>query len=212
VRRLKGKPFMQMQQAIAPILRFETRAKQNPALSLEAGRPVFQDIDMLVITPPGTRDSFEAEASTWLAAKRNAAALGQYPLDWIEKFEAGYQRWKSGNEMPEDGWALKMCPAFTPAEIAACLSIDIKTVESLSQVQDTGLNMLGLNGRILRDRARALLSEGQDKGKLSMQIESMAADLQTTKESLKSAQEKITELEAALQAKPKLGLPRKEAA
>jgi len=191
---------MDMQKQMAPILKFETRAKQNMDASLKAGRPVFEDVDMLVITPPGTRDTFEADAKTWLAAKRDAAARGQYPLDWIDKFEEGYTRWKSGNAMPESGWALKMCPAYTPAEVAMCAGANVATVESLAQVPDGGLNLLGLHGRILRDRARQLLASDENKNQLIGKVETLTADLETTQASLKSAHEKIQELEAALQA------------
>jgi hypothetical protein len=192
---------MELQKPLAPILKFETRAKQNMDASLKAGRPVFEDVDMLVITPPGTRDTFEADAKTWLAAKRDAAARGQYPLDWIDKFEEGYARWKSGNAMPESGWALKMCPAYTPAEVAMCAGADVATVESLAQVPDGGLNLLGLHGRILRDRARALLASDENKNQLIGKVETLNADVETLTESLKSANAKIQELESALQAK-----------
>lgn len=187
-----------IQTDMAPVIRFETRSKQDNTKSLEAGRPVFVDVDYLVISPPGTKDTFEAEATEWLGNKRRAAALGNYNLEWIDKFEAGYARWKSGQEMPETGWSLRMCPAFTPGEINAALAIDIKTVESLSQVPDTGLGMLGLNGRVIRDKARALMDNANDSAKVAVQMASMKADIATLTDSVIARDEKIAELEAAL--------------
>lgn len=193
---------MQVQQQLAPVLRFETRPKQDNTKSLEAGRPVFVDVDYLTITSPGTRDTFEAEAAQWLSQKRREAALGNYNLEWIDKFEEGYKRWKNGQEMPEEGWSLRMCPAFSPAEISACLAIDVKTVEALAQVPDSGLNMLGLNGRVMRDKAKNLMSE---TGGVATRMAALEADVQTMKSGIESRDQKIAELEAALREKKQKG-------
>lgn len=94
---------MQVQQQLAPVLRFETRPKQDNTKSLEAGRPVFVDVDYLTITSPGTRDTFEAEAAQWLSQKRREAALGNYNLEWIDKFEEATSVGKTGRKCQKKG-------------------------------------------------------------------------------------------------------------
>ena len=181
-----------------PFVRFETRAVQDPAESLKAGRPMFKDVPMVIVMQHGSRDEYEKNAEEWLDQKHREAAAGTFPPEWVDAFKHKFSEWKKGNEIPVTGTPLKLWPGATPAEVAGAAAINIHTVEDLAMVPDSGLHMLGLNGRVLRDKAKTYLKASEDSGKVAAEIASLKADKETQAETIKSLQEKIKELEAAL--------------
>jgi hypothetical protein len=154
-----------------PFVRFEEREYGlNAEASTAAGRPVPKVELMACITSAGSKDVHERPAKEWIDQKRALAAKGEYPLDWVDMFERQYEQYLKGNELPRDGTPIKTWQMLTKDQINRCLACNIATVEDLEMVPDSGLSMMGLDARAMRDMARAWLKEGKEKGSVAKEL------------------------------------------
>jgi hypothetical protein len=189
-----------------PYVQFETRALPDRAASEASGRVVFKDVDFVMITPSGSRDIVEKIAEEWLREINKKALDDLYPVLWAQHFRAKFDEWKKGNELPENGLALKMWPIITPAELQHCLNANVRTVEDLAQLNEEGMALIGMGGRSLKQKAEAYIQAANNGGKLAERIGSLEVALSTLTEQLAREREKNAELEA------EIGKGRKKAA
>lgn len=137
-----------------PHIRFETRTEEDRNASIEAGRMIYKDVDWIIVTPHGARDSNEDHAVAWIEKKANAARQGTFDIEILGKIRKAYEAYKEGKELPVDGTPLAMLPhLFTPAEIANCKSLNILSLETLSQANEETIARLGMGGREMKNRA-----------------------------------------------------------
>lgn len=196
-----------LQEKRPPFVRFEYQSRPDPVASLKEGRPVHKDVAVAIVMQFGSRDEFVKDAEEWIDQKHREAANGTFDPDWVKGFRHKFDEWKKGNDIGVVGTHLKVWPGISPAEIVNCASLNIHTVEDLAQVSDAHLGSLGLNGRILRDKAKAYLSAASETGKLVEHLATLQADVQTKDGMIKELQEKVAALEAAA---PRRGRPPKE--
>lgn len=196
-----------LQEKRPPFVRFEYQSRPDPAASLKEGRPVHKDVPVAIVMQFGSRDEFVKDADDWLDQKHREAANGTFDPEWVKGFRHKYDEWKKGNDVSVVGTHLKVWPAISPAEVVNCAGLNIHTVEDLAQVPDGNLGALGLNGRILRDKAKAYLAAASEGGKLVEQIATLQADLQTRDGIIQELQAKVAALEAG---QPRRGRPPKE--
>lgn len=154
-----------LQKAGRPHVRFETRSEENRTESIEQGRKVYRDRDWVIITPPGGKDVVENHAEQWLANIRDRSQVGQYDPEWVDTFSKMYSLFKEGKDMPEEGTPLRMSTTiFTPAEIANCLAVNIRTLEQLAGANEEAMGRIGMGGRALKMRAQEAIKIGEGKG------------------------------------------------
>jgi len=155
----------------APFVRFEEREYGiNLEASTSAGRPVPKVEVMACITASGSKDVHEKPAQQWLDEKRALAVKGEYPLEWVDMFARQFEQYLKGNELPRDGTPLKTWQMLTKDQINRCLANSVTTVEDLEMIPDSGLHMLGLDGRAMRDMARSWIKEGKEKGSVAKEL------------------------------------------
>lgn len=172
-----------IQQGGMPHVRFETRTEEDRAASIEQQRKVYRDVDWIVVTPHGSRDSMENHAEQWIANKMAQAHAGNYDIEWVQKYRKMYEMYKEGKELPVDGTPLAMLAhLFSPAEIANCKSLNVLSLETLAQANEETIARLGMGGRELKHRAQeAVKLAGAGTGdalKISA-LQTENADLQT---------------------------------
>jgi hypothetical protein len=106
---------------------FHTAAVLNPAASTKAGRPIYDDIDMITIRTPGSQlTSIVADAKKYTPGRPVLADK--------------YRQWKAGQLESAGGTPLENFPfLFTkPSLIAELKYRHIHTVEQLATLSDTG--------------------------------------------------------------------------
>lgn len=152
-------------QEVMPFVRFETKSYgRNEAASIASGVHVPNTATFVIITSHGSKDSSDFIAEEWLPRKRAEASRGAYNLEWVEHFEKQYKAWKEGHELPRNGTPILTWQAISPEQNARLRAIGYQVVEDLAALPDSSLGSIGLDGRHLRDLARAWLAEGKDKG------------------------------------------------
>jgi hypothetical protein len=103
-------------------VQFKTEAVLNPAASTKAGRPIYDDIDMIVIRTPGSQLTSIVSPIKY----------------YMDRFGAKYRDWKSGQAEAASGTPLENFPfLFTkPSVIAELKYRNVFTVEQLAGLPD----------------------------------------------------------------------------
>lgn len=184
-----------LQPARPPHVRFEKRPLEDRAASIEAGHMVYKDVDFAIITPVGGKDVIEKVAAEWLADIEKKSHVGQYDPDWVDRFKKMHGLWQRDEELPEDGTPIKTSQLFTPAEIANCAAVGIRTLEDLAAANEEALGRIGMGARNMKERAKnALLAMGGEAVKLASQLSAAQSEIDLLKEQLANAVAKIDQL------------------
>lgn len=169
---------------------FFREAVRNEVKSLEAGRPVFDMIEMVRIIIPGDNLS-----SPVRLVKES---------DQVNYADA-YRRFKNEEEMVYDGTPVDAWPRLELKQVYALKAQNFFTVESIASCSDSNLAKLGLGGSLLRDMAKAYLEASKAGGaaeryvaenaKLRTDMESMTRTIGDLKQLIeKMAREKGTDV------------------
>lgn len=175
-----------------PHVRFETRPAEDRAASIEAGHKKYRDFDWVIVTPSGGKDVREDHAEAWLAKIEGQAQTGMYDYEWARDFRKMYEMFRDGKEMPETGTPLRMCTTlFTPAEIANCLAVNVRTLEDLAGANEEALGRIGMGSRALKTRAQEAIKTGEGK-ESAMKVEALSVENAALKE-------RVTDLTAVVE-------------
>lgn len=172
-----------------PYLTFERRAVEDRNASNAAGHYVSRDVDFVVLTRPGSRDTVEKEVDGWLKDCAAHVKNQRMPGTWLTAFRDAYASWKAGEEIPEKGTPVKGWPVLSPSAQKDLVAAGIRTVEDLAEIPDQDLQGICIGAAQFKAKAKAWLLAAKDTGKLAEQLTSM----QQTLESLRL----LTETQAA---------------
>ena len=149
-------------------IKFHTQAVLHPANSTKAGRPIYDDVDMITIRTPGSQLT-------------SIVAPVKYYMD---RFGDKYRLWKSSQLEAASGTPLENFPfLFTkPSMIAELKYRNIFTVEQLAELTDTGKQSI-MGGHELCKRAADWISqtaedaEDAEKEELKARLASMEVQM-----------------------------------
>lgn len=170
-----------------PYLRFEKRPIERRD---EAGNISYVDVDYVLITQPGGKDTLEKIWKEWFPYIESLARQGAYPADWIPIFREAYGAWERGQSAPVRGTPVINWPAATPAEVKMLTMLGILAVEDVAEMNEEVIARVGMGARALRQKAQAWLA-GKDGASLANQLTAKQAEIDR-------ANMRISELETAL--------------
>lgn len=103
-----------------PYVTFERRPVEDRMASAASGCYRTKDVDFVIVTRPGSRDTVEKEAEVWLReiaerAKPQRGQPPQIPPEWPAAFRSAYERWKNNEEEPVNGTPIKGWPVLSPS-------------------------------------------------------------------------------------------------
>ena len=180
-----------------PFFMFQDREHgSDPEKSKEAGYEVPRLMTFILITPHGHKgDPLEFFAEEFIERKGREAREGRYDHAWVSEFKAGLAAHREGKEIPRHG-----TPLITWERILKSRREQLvrryQTLEDLAAVPDSSLGEIGLDGRVLRDMAKAELQAKKDLSPVVMELAS-------AKETMRQQQEQIDHLMARLDAQEK---------
>ena len=151
-----------------PILRFFIEAVENKFKSAEAGRPIYDNVEMISIINPGSKDEF--------IKKVDAAAR--------QRFGPQYEHWKRTQEQPAEGTPLEMVPFLNPAQVREFKALNIPTLEHLANLHDGPIQKIGMGGLELVRKAQAYLKAAGDNSvvtKLAAENQRLKGEIETLK-------------------------------
>ena len=140
---------------------FKNHASLNNARSVEEGRPIFDDIEVVEIRSPGSKDFkvFPATAfSHWETSPYNGE---QTKVTYAERFSHQYQQFKAKTAQTKSGTPLEYAPFMSVGKCAEMRAQNIYTVEALAAIDGAELKNLGTGGRELKNAAMEYMAEAK---------------------------------------------------
>lgn len=162
---------------------FKTIAVPNEAKSREAGRPIFDDMEVVEIRFGGDRNKisvFPAHAETGLV---DGADGYTQKITYAQRFPEQYRRFKESNAQVMSGTPLDELPFLTQAKRSELKALNIHTAEALSSLEGQSLKTLGIGGRDLKEQAATYLqsaSGSAELDKLRRENEALRAQVQAS--------------------------------
>lgn len=138
---------------------FELRAVEDRAESMEAGHPVFKDVEYAIITMPGGQLVVDKVIDEALLYEWKNGSNRKPPSPFAL---TAYQAWKDGREIPVNGIDLKNWPGVTPAQIKMCHGTNIYSVEDLAEANDEAKRRMGMGALALINKAKSYLENAED--------------------------------------------------
>jgi len=143
------------------VVLFKHHHVRNATRSLKEGREIFDDLEIVEIRLPGSKDvkAFPATAfSHWLD---NPFTGEQTAVTYAERFARQYQQFKAKAAQTKSGTPLDLAAFLTEARRAELRAQNVYTVEQLAAIEGTELKNLGPYGRDLKNNAVAFIEEGR---------------------------------------------------
>lgn len=147
-----------------PHVAFEVRPVEDRQASIAQGHYVAKDVIFAIVTRPGSRDSSDFEAETWLKGVRQKVDAGSIPSTWLDEFTRRYEAFKRNEALPESGTPIKGWQLLPPSAQQTILQAGFRTVEELAQAGDAEIRGIGTGAITFREKARAWLDEAKTKG------------------------------------------------
>lgn len=132
---------------------FFMKPVENPAKSKAAGRPIFEDREMVRIAFPG--DNKREHVAPAHEVHYHSAARRQ--MTYAERFAASYKAFKDANGEYVSGTPLAQLPFLTESRRAEFKAAGIKTAEQLAGLPDVTIKKMGMGTREFVTQAQAYL-------------------------------------------------------
>jgi hypothetical protein len=157
------------------IVKFYHDAKENKFKSHEAGRPVFDDIEMCEINFPADRAK-----SLFVPAHSEWKRFGTTRVTYAERFKEHYARFKLNEGPVVEGTPLSEAPFLSMAQKASLKALQVYTIEQLASLTGQALKNIGAGGLAIQQQAEAYLSTASgtaDAVKMRIEIEELKRQL-----------------------------------
>jgi hypothetical protein len=159
------------------VVKFRADKTKNEAKTKLAGRPIFDDVELVEIRSAGDRNTvkvFPAHAQhRWITNEDGEQEIETYAMRWSEQ----YRRFKEGRMQIQDGTPLSELPFLTEAKRAELKALNIHTAETLASLDGLNLRTLGMGGRELKNQAEAYIQSASGSAKVT-EMATQIAELQ----------------------------------
>jgi len=186
------------------VVLFKHLAQQNEIKSLEAGRPIYDDIEVCEIRAPGSKDVKVFPATAFARWVDDPFTGRQTKQSYAERFPHQYRQFKSHATQTKSGTPLEHATFLTEGRRAELRAQNVYTVEQLAAIEGAELKNLGPNGRDMKNAATEYIEEGRSSApnmKMMAELEALKArnaileeDLQAKKNRPQSAEDQFEEM------------------
>lgn len=149
-------------QKAALVATFKVHSILNEKKSKEAGRPIYDDMEICEIRTAGDRNSVKVFPAHEVS-HREELEDGGYgdEVTYAMRFADQYRRFKDGHTQSQTGTPLEECPFITQAKRFELKALNVHTAEALASLDGTPLKQLGIGGRELKNQAQAYLDNAK---------------------------------------------------
>lgn len=172
---------------------FKTITTPNEAKSKEAGRPIFDEMEVCELRFGGdmqNRPVFPAHDGTYLTREDGSTEFVTY----AERFPKQYERFKAGKAQAKDGTPLEEAPFLSSKQRSELKGLQIYTVEQLASLDDRRLKTLGMDGRTLQQAASAYIFNATSSAE-AVRLAAENAELRERLAKAEAAQTKAAKVE-----------------
>ena len=162
----------------ALVATFRMMALKNEARSSAEGRPIFEDVEVVEIRVPGSRNWTPYPAAAHSHWENNPFSGEQTSRTYIERFPRQYAQFKAQLQQTKTGTPLDHAPFLSEGKRAELRAQNIYTVEQLAAIDGQELKNLGPNGRDQKNRADEYLAASRENApatQLQAELEALRA-------------------------------------
>ena len=146
---------------------FRNGTVPNRVKSAEAGRPIYDDVELCELRYPGTRDY-----GVYPATERSHWDVDQFtgeqrPITYAERFSKQYQQFKAQQQQTKSGTPLDYLPFLTEGKRAELRAMNIYTAEALAIVDGSELKNLGPGGREMKNKTIEFLESSNETARIT---------------------------------------------
>jgi hypothetical protein len=187
--------------ALVPL--FRNDPQPNKVKSDREGRPVFDDVEVVDVRYPGSRNygTYPAnQMSCWITDPYSGE---QRPITYAERFQRQYRQFKEHQAQTKSGTPLDYAGFLTEAKRAELRAQNIYTVEVLAEIEGAELKNLGPGGREFKDRAAQYIANGRSNVpnlELKAEVEALRASMQVLEDDNTALKARLTSPEAQFEA------------
>lgn len=177
------------------VVLFKHLAFESPEKSAEAGRPIFEDVEVCEIRAPGCKDVKVFPATFFSRWVDDPFTGMQRKESYAERFSHQYQQFKARANQTKIGTPLEHAPFLTDARRAEFRAQNIYTVEALAAIDGNELKNLGPGGRDFKNQALEFIEQASasvPNKRIEAELEALRAQnavLQEDNAALRSARQ-----------------------
>lgn len=152
--------------------RFFADAIENPKRTKEAGRPMFDDVEMVEFL-------FLDDRNTKFVAPADERSRGNGPT-YAERYPREYEAFKRGAARAATGTPLEHWPILTTSRVHELKAMGILSVDELADATEGVIRNIGRDGRTLQEQARAFIGTAKDgagTAALAAEVEKLRAQI-----------------------------------
>jgi len=150
------------------IVKFETR---YPFIDQDHPDKGVKEVDYVIVTSVGQ--------AKYTETPMRIADVKRMTNGMWDIVRPHYERWKEGNELPEDGTPLRSWNGANPNQVEILIAQRIRTVEDLAMLPDSGLERMGA----VRDAAKRWVA-ASDTREVASQMATMQAENEALKQQM----------------------------
>jgi hypothetical protein len=140
---------------------FKSLPFKNEALTAKAGRPIYEDREVVELRYPGSRNVGVFPSTAMSHWDSDPETGEQHIVTYAERFPRQYQQFKAQATQTKTGTPLMYANFITEARKAELRALNIYTVEALASIDGHELKNLGMGGREMKNKAMEYLEESK---------------------------------------------------
>jgi hypothetical protein len=153
---------------------FKIHTTKNEAKSREAGRPIFDDMEVVEVRFAGDRNKISVFPAHVICGEATDDNGDTIKITYAQRWSDQYKRFKAKEQQVAEGTPVDELPFLTQAKRSELKALSIYTAEALAALDGQPLKNLGQGGRDLKNQAQAYL----DNASGSANVTKMAAELE----------------------------------
>lgn len=180
---------------IVPVFKIHTT--KNEAKSKEAGRPIFDEMEVVEVKFPGNRYQVSVFPAHHVWAHVRTEDGTSQPQTYAERWPDQYRRFKMGQTQTMAGTPVDELPFLSASKRSELKALSVYTAETLAALDGNELKAIGQGGRELKNQAIAYLENATGSAvvtRLAAEVEELKAALA---EALKSPLPKTDPVEVS---------------
>ena len=171
---------------VTPI--FKVLALKNESKTREAGRPIFDDMEVVEVRFAGSNSVSVFPATSFSHWEVNPESGEQEKVTYAERWARQYQQFKRREVQTKSGTPIDYAPFLTEAKKAEMKAMAVYTIEALAAIDGQELKNLGQGGRELKNAAIDYIEKSSSEaiiGKQKAEIDDLKAKLQVAEDDRK---------------------------
>lgn len=161
---------------------FKIHTTENKAKSKVAGRPIFDDMEIVEVRFAGDRNKISVFPAHAFCGQQQDEDGDFSQMTYAQRWAEQYKRFKAKEHQIMEGTPVDELPFLTQAKRSELKALSIYTAEALAALDGQPLKNLGQGGRELKNQAQAYLDNAAGSADATRMAQELAELRQTVAE------------------------------